>query len=131
MNTSKAKVRKGKIVVEPFDVEVPILIVSEMKDVVKIWNKEIRSKMPPDLEEEFTDGMIAAVVNFPNEKGLHCFGMILQEDVSDSTIVHESFHLLMKIASYKGASWSDDSDEWYAYGLEKIFNDVKDVFNKK
>lgn len=131
MSTSKVKVRKGKIVVEPFDVEVLILIVSEMKDAVKFWNKEIIPKMPTDFEEEFNDGVIATVVSFPNEEGLRCYGMILQENASDSTIVHESFHLLMKIASYKGASWSDDSDEWYAYGLEKIFNDVKNVFNKK
>ena len=41
------------------------------------------------------------------------------------TISHESFHCLMYVASIRGATWSNESDEMFAYALDKL---IKNVF---
>ena len=54
--------------------------------------------------------------------------MIVKKITNDSTIVHECFHAIMRISYDRGAEYSKESDEFFAYSFGNFTGEVLDLF---
>jgi len=118
-----------RIQVQPFNVEVLVIIDKTIPAALKSFNDRFVPKhsLNPN-NNTFVDG---AVLKVTDEKGIAYWSIILTKDTTIPIIVHECFHLCMLVAENKGCTWSEDSNEFYAYSLEMIVSDVLKFFNSK
>lgn len=115
--SKKTHVLKYKIT--PFHTELNVIVSSNIKNSVKRMNKLNKGV---ELIKDFNiEGCGALYV--PYEGKNKCF--ILFDFKSDlETMVHEIFHAVMNTAKMNQADWSYDSDEFYAYIMGSITQEV-------
>lgn len=114
-------VLSDEITVQPFGTKVRVLIGETIREALEYWEENLTPTHNLDIDRySDADGIVIRIVH----EGLFHYGIVLAEDAPDSSIVHETFHLVMKIADHKGASWSEDSDEWYAYCQGLMYDDI-------
>jgi hypothetical protein len=114
------------ITVSPFNVELRILIGESIPILLKEWDErfEPRHSIKPE-SYNIADGLVLKV----EEDGTSYYGMLLIENTRPGIIIHEIFHMVMKIANDKGAIWSEESDEWYAYCIQDVYEKIMNVYN--
>jgi hypothetical protein len=115
------------ITVNPFEVNVHVVIGETLEEGLKYWSENIEPKHDLDINSyKDSNGLMLRIVN----EGIHHYGVILFLNSPYSTILHELFHLMMNVANDKGASWSEESDEWYAYCLSDLWEQVDVLYDK-
>jgi hypothetical protein len=106
---------------------------------VRVVMGETIPKILAYMEENFEPGPGIKAEEFQHANGavlridvdgLFFWAILFEDGTSDEVIVHEVFHLVMKLADTKGCIWSNESDEWYAYCIKDTYKKVKDAINE-
>lgn len=121
--------RHKDIIVQPFNTYVRVVIGS-IQDVLKNWDKHFIPGLVGLNIEDFI-GADGAVLKTYDEEGLPTYALLLEPHTSEGVVVHECFHLIMKIADSKGTKWSAESDEWYAYCLKSVYEEVSNILHNR
>lgn len=121
-----SKVRYYKLEIQPFHTPVNIIIAKNISIGMKWVNKNLLPKLKfKNIEnEKDTLGLYAWRYKENKEYNL----IFLREDSSDSTIIHECFHAIMRISYDRGAEYSKESDEFFAYSFGNFTGEVLDLF---
>ena len=115
-------VLSDEITIQPFDTKVRVLIADTIDEALTYWEENLTPSFNMDKTPYLNlNGMF---LYKQDVDGINYYGLVLRGDCFEKTIVHEIFHLVMKIADDKGCSWSNESDEWYAYCLALVWEDV-------
>lgn len=111
------------ITIEPFKEIINIVVAKSINKGVKYANKyhEHTPNIDEDDDEERVDGQHLVTEDH------HRF-IFLRYDSGIHTIVHECFHAVMKVSASRGAKHSDKSEEFYAYILGNLTEDVMNFF---
>lgn len=117
----------SEIIVKPFETFVRVVIGDTIPEAIKYWSENIEPKGDLDLNQYLdVNGLTLRI----KDNGKYHYGIILSINSPYSTIVHELFHLMMYVADHKGASWSEESDEWYAYCLSDLWEQVALLYDE-
>lgn len=105
---------------KPFNTKVKVIICSSMEDCVEKANELIPSPNIPYEEVRDSYGCFLEHLH----EGTMRYIILLLHDSTINTVVHECFHACMLIADNKGAVWSRESDEFYAYSMGNFTSKV-------
>ncbi len=116
-----------EIIVNPFETRVRVVVSETIEKGLTYWRDNVEPKHGLNISDYIkANGLTLRMVN----DGVSYYGIILCLSSPYSTIAHELFHLVMAVANHKGASWSEESDEWYAYCLSDLWEQVAELMNK-
>lgn len=122
----KKMILSEEITVNPFEAKVRVVIGKTLEEGLKYWSENIEPKHDLDISSfTGTNGLMLQL----KKDGLQHYGLILFLNSPYSTIAHELFHLMMHVADEKGCTWSEESDEWYAYCLSDLWEQVAVLFD--
>lgn len=115
-----------KIIVQPFNTEILVMKGITVEHCLKEYNKRFLPKCNGKNSIYKHDFGGVLIINKDN---LLYWALILTDKQNVGSIVHECFHLIMRLAKSKGCVWSEDSDEFYAYSLTQLVNEVLTFYN--
>ena len=111
-----------QIVLQPFEDTINVVVAKNIKKAIKYANKY--HKHTPKLEYEESDNVDGMHYKTPDNYRF----IFLRYDADVHTIVHECFHAVMKTATNRGNKFSHKGEEFYAYSLGQLTENVMDFF---
>lgn len=109
-----------EIKIEPFNINVLVHYGPTMKKIIEHHNQHYEPQIQP--ETRFTK----AIVNIEHTDRGPVFCLLLpKKTYNDGVLVHECLHIIHETADYVGLTLTDSSQEYYAYALERLFNEIK------
>lgn len=111
-----------QIVLQPFEETINVVVAKDINSAIKYANKYYKPN--PKLEYEEMDNVDGMHYKSPDN---HRF-IFLRYDASIHTVVHECFHAVMKTARDRGNKFSHKGEEFYAYSLGQLTENVMDFF---
>lgn len=112
--------RQIKLNTAPSRVPTSVLI----GDLEELWHY-VQKKTKVKLDEEMLEGTLALCLSVVNAEGSTSFWVLLPENYSDDTLVHELSHLTFNICKFMNVLILDNSEEFFAYTIEDLFRQTK------
>lgn len=117
--------REFKIPIEPFDFKLLVYYGETTHDVIEYHNSKYEPKIEP------VNDAVRQFVNVAETDSGPAFCMVLAKDsYNDGLLVHECFHVIYYITKYVGMELTDSSQEYYAYAIQRLFDQIKKKLKK-
>lgn len=112
-----------KATVQPFEQKLNVIVAKSMKEGMKFFNDNPigKNRIVYEDKDKTAGGL------FYRDLDGNCYIFLkYNSDIHD--IVHESFHAIMGIAKDRGAKHNQGSEEFYAYSLGQLSQNIMNFF---
>lgn len=115
--------------IQPFRVWVKIVFAESVAEGLQWLINDCSAKIGFDPETE--KDTLGIVGHGLDANGLQSWYIVFNKnEFKLGILVHECLHAITRIADQKGLILSKDSDEYYAYAIEDMFNYIYNEYNK-
>ena len=114
--------------VAPFNTKVLVHYGKGINKLIKNHNKKYKPKIELETNQKNVNGL---TVTTKAKNGFAYCILLNSKRYDEGVLLHECFHALHGITEHAGLTLTDQSEEYYAYALQDLFNQIKKQLNKK
>lgn len=114
--------------VAPFNTKVLVHYGKNINKLIKKHNKKYKPAIELERDQRSVNGL--TVTTETKYGPAYCI-LLDSKKYNEGVLLHECFHALHGITENAGLILTDQSEEYYAYALQDLFNQIKKELNKK